>query len=130
MHTDNRPLSPHLQIYKRQLTSVMSILHRMTGIALSAGLFLLIYWLIAAASGPDAYAGAQAVLGGFPGQIVLLAFTISLFYHLFNGIRHLAWDAGKGLELRATYLSGYVVLGASAALTVIIWIVAYAAGGA
>ncbi|MEX0729974.1 MAG: succinate dehydrogenase, cytochrome b556 subunit [Aquisalimonadaceae bacterium] len=130
MQTDNRPLSPHLQVYKPQLTSVMSIAHRITGVGLSAGVLLLIYWLVAAASGPDAYATARSLLGGFLGQLVLMAFTFALFYHLCNGIRHLFWDAGKGLELQTTYLSGYLALGAGIALTVIVWIVAYTAGGA
>lgn len=130
MQTDNRPMSPHIQIYKPQLTSVMSILHRITGIALAPGVLLLIYWLVAAASGPQAFARAQSILGSFPGQTVLFGFTLAMSYHLFNGLRHLVWDAGMGMDLRSTYISGYLVMAATVVLTLLIWIVAYTVGGA
>ncbi len=129
MPSHNRPLSPHLQIYRWQLTSVMSILHRATGVALSAGALLLVYWFIAVAAGPDAFAAAQGLIGSFVGQVLLFGWTVALFYHLCNGIRHLFWDAGIGYELRTAYRSGWTVVIATAALSVIAWIAGYAAMG-
>ena len=127
MHSDNRPLSPHLQIYKLPLTAITSITHRITGAALALGLVLVVYWLAAAATGPVAYGQAQAVLGSFLGQIILFVFTFSLFYHLANGIRHLVWDTGAALDLESARLGSYLVLAAAAALTVILWVFAYLA---
>jgi len=92
MSNRERPLSPHLQVYKPQLTSVLSITHRGTGVALAAGTLLLLYWLLALADGPDSYARAQSLLGSWLGQVVLFGFTFALFYHLCNGIRHLLWQ--------------------------------------
>ena len=120
-----RPLSPHLQIYRPQLTSVLSFTHRGTGIALVAGTLVLVYWLLAAASGPEAYASAQALLGSWIGRLVLLGFSFSLFFHLCNGIRHLFWDAGLGFELKTAYASGAAVVVVSVAMTVIAWSLAY-----
>jgi succinate dehydrogenase / fumarate reductase cytochrome b subunit len=117
-----RPLSPHLQIYRWQLTSVMSILHRATGIALSAGGVLLVWWLVAAASGPEAYGAVQNFLGSWPGLVLLLGWTAALFYHLCNGIRHLVWDTGHALDLRSTYAGGWTVIAVSAILTALAWI--------
>jgi succinate dehydrogenase / fumarate reductase cytochrome b subunit len=117
-----RPLSPHLQIYRWQLTSVLSILHRLTGIALAVGAILLVSWLGAAADGPDSYAGFQAFLGSWIGLVLLFGWTVALFYHSCNGIRHLWWDTGRGLELKSVYLSGWTVLVATAALTILAWI--------
>ena len=94
----NRPISPHLQIYRFQLTSVLSILHRITGIALSVGTILLVYWLVAAASGPGAFATAAGLIGSWFGRLLLLGWTFALFFHLCNGIRHLFWDAGHRLR--------------------------------
>jgi len=126
MTTDKRPLSPHLQVYRPQLTSVLSILHRITGAALSIGTVLLVYWLIAAASGPEAYEHAQAVLGSMLGQLLLFLWTWALFYHLFNGIRHLFWDAGYGFEMEQVYKSGKGVVWASVILTFLCWLFAAA----
>lgn len=125
MQRRQRPLSPHLQIYRPQLTAVLSITHRGTGIVLVASTLLLVYWLVAAASGPEAYASAQALLASWIGRIVLLAFTFSLFFHLCNGIRHLFWDAGHGFELRAAYASGTAVVIVSIAMTLVAWGLAY-----
>ena len=125
MEKRERPLSPHLQIYRPQLTSVLSITHRATGLALILGTLVLVYWLLAAASGADAYASAQALLGSWLGRIVLLGFSFALFYHLCNGIRHLFWDAGLGFELKTAYASGHAVIIASISLTVIAWGLAY-----
>jgi succinate dehydrogenase / fumarate reductase cytochrome b subunit len=122
MMSDPRPLSPHLQVYRWQLTSVMSILHRISGIALSAGAILLVWWLVAAAEGVDAYAGVQAFLGSWIGLLMLFGWSLALFYHLCNGLRHLWWDSGHGLDLPSVYLGGWIVVGATAALTLIAWI--------
>ena len=129
MPSPERPLSPHLQVYRWQLTSVLSILHRASGIALSVGTLLLVYWLIAAAAGPESFATAQGFIGSILGRILLLGWSWALFYHLCNGIRHLFWDAGHGFELKTVYASGWTVVGASAVLTLIAWIAGYAARG-
>ena len=125
MEMRQRPLSPHLQIYRPQLTSVLSITHRATGIVLVAGTLVLVYWLICAASGAEAYASAQALLGSWIGRIVLLGFSFSLFFHLCNGIRHLFWDVGLGFELKTTYASGMAVVVVSVAMTLAAWGLAY-----
>ncbi len=114
-----RPLSPHLQVYKFQLTSVLSISHRATGIALSVGTLLLVWWLLAAAMGPQAYAQVHWFLGSWIGMLMLVGWAYSLFFHLCNGIRHLFWDAGYGLDLPTTYRSGWTVVAVSAALTLV-----------
>lgn len=124
-----RPLSPHLQVYRPQLTSVLSFLHRMTGVALAVGTLLLVWWLAAAASGADAFATVQGVIGTVIGQLLLFGWTFALFYHLMNGIRHLFWDAGYGYELTTAYRSGWAVVIVSAALTVLAWVLGYTAGG-
>jgi succinate dehydrogenase / fumarate reductase cytochrome b subunit len=117
-----RPLSPHLQVYKFQLTSVLSIMHRATGLALSVGTVFLVWWLLAAARGDAAYAKAQWFWGSWLGILMLLGWTASLFFHLCNGIRHLFWDGGHGYELPTVYRSGWSVVIATAVLTVIAWI--------
>ena len=123
-HTSNRPLSPHLQVYKPQLTSVLSILHRITGAVLAVGTLLVTYWLSALAGGPETFASANAILGSVLGKIVLFFWSWALFYHLANGIRHLIWDTGFGFDLPTVYLSGKIMVGASVALTVLLWLVA------
>ena len=123
MAQSERPLSPHLQIYRPQLTSILSITHRAAGVALAIGTLLLVYWLVATASGPAAYATAQAFIRSWFGLLILFGWSVALFYHLANGIRHLFWDAGYGFELKAAYASGYAVLVATGALTVIAWAV-------
>ena len=123
MTPDPRPLSPHLQVYRWQLTSVMSILHRLSGIALSAGAILLVWWLVAAAQGPEAYAGVQWFLGSWLGLLLLFAWSLALFYHLCNGLRHLWWDSGHGFELPQVYAGGWAVVGATGGLTLIVWII-------
>ncbi len=129
MEKSQRPLSPHLQIYRPQLTSVLSITHRATGIALVAGTLVLVYWLLAVASGAEAYASAQVLLGSWLGRVVLLGFSFALFYHLCNGIRHLFWDVGLGFELKTAYASGAAVVIVSIVMTVIAWGLAYAMRG-
>ncbi len=123
MAQDDRPLSPHLQVYRPQFTSVLSILHRLTGVALGLGALLLVYWLAAAAAGPAWFEGARAVAGSWFGWLVLLGFTWALFYHLCNGIRHLFWDIGMGFELATARLTGGCVVLASFALTGAAWVV-------
>ena len=118
----NRPLSPHLQVYRWQLTSVMSILHRATGIALAVGALYLATWVICATS-PRTYATFQAFNGSIVGRIVLGGWLFSAFYHLCNGIRHLFWDAGYGFALKDAYRSGWTVVGVSLLATVLSWIV-------
>ncbi len=105
-----RPLSPHLQVYKPQLTSVLSITHRASGVFLSAGAVFVVYWLYALSQGPQAFATAQALAGHWIGKLIGLALIFSVFFHLLNGIRHLLWDAGWGLELKPAYRSGWAVV--------------------
>lgn len=122
MARDTRPLSPGLQIYRPQLTSVLSFSHRITGIALSIGAVLLVVWLIAAAAGPQAYSTVQGFMRSWLGLVLLFGWTFSFFFHLCNGIRHLFWDAGYGFELRTIYASGWTVVAGSTLLTVGAWI--------
>jgi succinate dehydrogenase / fumarate reductase, cytochrome b subunit len=117
-----RPLSPHLQIYKPQLTSVLSIFHRATGVVLSIGSVFLVWWLVAAATGDDAFTAAQGFWASWLGMLLLFGWTFSLFFHLCNGIRHLVWDAGYGFDLKQTYASGWAVMATSTGLTLIAWI--------
>jgi len=124
-----RPLSPHLQVYRWQLTSVLSILHRITGVALAVGTLLLVYWLVATAAGPAAFATAQEFIGSILGRLLLFGWTAALFYHLLNGLRHLLWDAGRGFDLRTAYASGWTVVIGAAALSLLAWIAGYAARG-
>lgn len=129
MGQHQRPLSPHLQVYRLQLTSVLSIFHRITGMVLVGGLVLLTWWLIAAAAGPGAFGVAQAFLGSWFGLLVLFGISCALFYHLCNGVRHLIWDSGHLLEIEGVYRSGWVMLGAAVALTIVAWAIGLAVGG-
>lgn len=117
-----RPLSPHLQVYKPQITSVLSILHRITGVVLCLGLFVLGWWLLAAASGPEAYATFQDVAGSPIGIIALVGWSFALFYHLCSGVRHLLMDTGMFFTIPEIYKSGYATLAAAALLTAMFWI--------
>ena len=108
---------------------MLSILHRLTGVALAVGTLLLIYWLVATAAGPAAFTAAQEFIGSILGRLLLFGWTVALFYHLANGVRHLLWDAGRGFELRAAYASGWAVVIAAVALSLIAWIAAYASRG-
>ena len=123
--TDDRPLSPHIQIYRWQITMTLSILHRATGIALAVGTLLLAYWLIAAAAGPDTFATAQALIGSWFGRLLLFGWSYALFFHLCNGIRHLAWDAGWGFEIATTTSTGWFVVFASILVTLLAWVMGY-----
>lgn len=119
----HRPLSPHLQVYRWQLTSILSILHRATGIALAAGVLYLATWVVFASTSPATYQHFQSFNGSIVGRIVLGGWLYCLFYHLFNGIRHLFWDAGYGFEIKDAYRSGWFVVAASFLATAISWIV-------
>ncbi|HKK02886.1 MAG TPA: succinate dehydrogenase, cytochrome b556 subunit [Gammaproteobacteria bacterium] len=129
MTAGNRPLSPHLQIYRPQITSVLSISHRISGIVLTAGLLLLVYWLAALAAGDTAYAAALAVLGAWPVKLLLFLGSFAFFYHFANGLRHLWWDSGRGFEISEVNASGWVVLVAATLLTALVWAVLLLGGG-
>lgn len=125
----NRPLSPHLQIYRPMLSMMMSIVHRITGAALYFGTFLIVIWLVSAAAGPSAFATVQAIYGSFLGQFVLFGYTWALIHHAIGGIRHLIWDVGHGFGPERELLYR-LSLGGSIVLTIVIWIVGYALKGA
>lgn len=125
MAKPNRPLSPHLQVYRWGLHMVLSILHRATGVALGVGTLVLAWWLMALASGPDAFAQVQSCLSSWLGRLVLFGFTWALMLHLCNGIRHLVWDTGRGFDLAAVRVSNLLVLSGSAVLTVAAWVLGY-----
>ena len=124
------PLSPHLTIYRWPITMAASITHRVTGIALAGGTLFLTWWLIAAASGPDAY-GIFAAAAAHPlGKIVLFGFVWSLAFHLMNGVRHLAWDVGYGFKLPAARLTALIVYIGSVLIAAAVFAIGYFAGGA
>ncbi len=120
-----RPVSPHLGIYRWPITMVASILNRATGIALSVGSLLLVWWLVAAASGPQPFAAVQGFVASPLGLLMLLGWTASLFYHFFGGIRHLVWDAGHGLQKTDLNWVTYVILALTLAATILVWLVGY-----
>ncbi len=126
---DKRPLSPFMigPYYRPQLTSMLSITHRLTGLVLTLGSLFIAGWLVSLAAGPYWYTGYARHMLAWYGQLLLLGWSWATLYHLCNGIRHLFWDIGKGFELKAAYLSGYAVLAVSALLTVAVWLLAYAA---
>lgn len=119
-----RPLSPHLQIYKPMLTMMMSIVHRLTGMALYFGSLLLAWWLIAAATGPDYFSFVNDLAGTLIGKLVLFGYTWALIHHMFGGIRHFIWDTGRGFELPTIELMVRAGIVASLGLTVLIWALA------
>lgn len=125
----SRPLSPNIQIYRPQLTSVLSIANRITGVILTLGAVGLVIWLSAAADGPESYELTQEAIGSWAGRVVLFGCTFAFFLHLCGGIRHLVWDTVHGFELRSIYISGWTVVGASVVLTVVAWIASLFIGG-
>ncbi len=129
MADTQRPLSPHLQIYKWQVQMVTSILHRATGIALAAGLFLVVWGLLALAAGPAAFAYFKNFVGSAPGIILLLGWSWSLFYHLCQGIRHLVQDAGVGYEIPQFVCSSWLAVLTSLVLVALVWAYALFVGG-
>jgi succinate dehydrogenase / fumarate reductase cytochrome b subunit len=120
--SSTRPISPHLQIYRPQLTSVLSFAHRVTGVTLGVYSIALVTWLVAAAAGPRPFSAVQGFMQSISGQILLLGGTFCFFLHLCGGIRHLFWDSGRGFELGAIYASGWAVVAVSTALTVAAWV--------
>jgi len=120
-----RPLSPHLTVFRPLITMVMSIVHRITGGALYFGMLFLAWWLVAAASGPEAFATADVFFGSFIGRLVLFGFTWALIHHMLGGIRHLVWDTGVGLEPQTANRLAWATIIGSVAFTLIVWIVGY-----
>ncbi len=123
--TDKRPLSPHLQVYKPMLTMMMSIIHRITGAALYFGTFLLVWWLVAAASGPEYFDFVNGLFGSWFGRLVLFGYTWALLHHMIGGIRHFIWDTGRGFDLDTVEWMAKATPIASVALTILVWIIAY-----
>jgi succinate dehydrogenase / fumarate reductase cytochrome b subunit len=117
-----RPISPHLQIYRWYASMMMSILNRVTGLALSFGLLLLAWWLVALASGPDAFDTVHSLAGSWFGLLVMFGFTVVWAYHLLNGVRHLAWDAGYGFHPKEFRRTGIVVAVGTGVLTIVVWL--------
>lgn len=132
MSQRERPLSPFMlgQYYRFQITSAMSFLHRITGMVLSVGAFLLTLWLVAVAAGPEAYARFAACAASPLGKVVLAGIAFSLIYHLLNGLRHLVWDVGVGFSIKGLYTGGYIVAVLAALLTALLWYFGFTAGGA
>ncbi len=128
MAAHQRPLSPHLQVYSPQLTTVLSIMHRGTGMLLAVAAFALMGWLLAAAGDEEAFARFSGWAASVPGKIVLVAITASLVYHLFNGIRHLLWDIGWGFEISEVYKSGWIVVALTFVVTAALAYLGLAAG--
>lgn len=126
---DKRPLSPFMigPFYRPQLTSMLSITHRLTGLVVTLGSLFVTGWLIALAAGPQWYGLFSGVMLAWYGQVLLFAWSWAILFHLCNGIRHLGWDWGFGLDIKTAYLTGYSVVAASAVLTIAVWVVAYAA---
>lgn len=120
-----RPLSPHLQVYRWQISNTLSVLHRLTGVALALGLIALSYWLISLAGGAETYGAAMRVFAGPVGLLFLIGWTFSFLYHLLNGVRHLLWDAGYGFERTQRHVSGWLAvlgaLGLTACVCLVVW---------
>jgi succinate dehydrogenase / fumarate reductase cytochrome b subunit len=123
MTSSSRPLSPHLQVYRLPLVAVLSITHRVTGVALSAGTLLLAVWLGSAAYGPDAFDLVSGLLGSWLGLLILFGFTLAFYFHLCNGIRHLVWDIGRGFELTSVRRSNILVILGTLSLTLLTWLI-------
>ncbi|KAJ8606014.1 hypothetical protein CTAYLR_010512 [Chrysophaeum taylorii] len=122
----NRPLSPHLQVYRMLFTMAMSIVHRITGAALYFGTILMVYWLLAGASGAEAYNTATDLFGSFLGRLILFGFTWALMHHMLGGIRHFIWDTGHALDAKGRNWLARATLAGSLSLTLILWIIGYA----
>ena len=118
---DNRPLSPHLSIHKKVLTAVFSIFHRLTGIFLTLGSFLLVFWFLSILIGENFYNYFQIISSNFIFKVILFFWTLAFFYHLFNGVRYLFWSFSLGMELKTVYLSGYIIALLTIIATIIVW---------
>jgi len=127
MAQGQRPLSPHVQIYGWHFTMAVSILNRITGQAMAVGTILFTWWLTSLAAGADSFATVQALMNSWLGVLILIGFTAALFFHAASGIRHIIWDAGYGFAKETAKKSGAFVLGATAFLTVVFWLLALAA---
>jgi succinate dehydrogenase / fumarate reductase cytochrome b subunit len=125
--TQNRPLSPHLSIYKQIPTMVMSIVHRFTGMALYAGTLLVAWWLVAAASGEAYFDWVNGIFGSILGRLVLFGYTWALLHHMLGGIRHFIWDTGRGFDPATSTKMAWATLAGSITLTILVWIAGYAA---
>jgi succinate dehydrogenase / fumarate reductase cytochrome b subunit len=119
-----RPMSPHLEIWRWHITMATSIAHRATGVALYVGALIAAGWAIALAKGPQAYGAFKALLGSPLGLVVMFGLTVSFFYHLANGVRHLVWDAGHGLDVKSANASAVFVFAFTAAASIAVWVVA------
>jgi len=128
MAARQRPLSPHLQVYKPQITSFLSIVHRATGVVNAIGGLLIAAWLVCVASDAQCYVWCQQILASWFGKLALFAFSASLVYHLLNGIRHLLWDIGWGMEIETVVKTGYLVIALAIGLTGLLWFVALSGG--
>jgi succinate dehydrogenase / fumarate reductase, cytochrome b subunit len=126
----DRPMSPHLQVWRWHVTMAASILHRATGIALYVGALILAGWVIALAAGPDAFSAYHAALASPLGLLVLFGLTVSFLYHLANGVRHLVWDTGKGFEPKTADMTGWAAIAFGVVAAVLIWGVALLGMGA
>lgn len=115
----NRPLSPHMQIYRPQITSVLSILHRITGVGLTLGSVLIVWWLVAAAASPDYFAFVEGIVTSWLGVLLLTGSLWALWFHTLNGIRHLVWDTGRGFDLALVTKTGWAVVAGSVVLTLL-----------
>lgn len=122
---DQRPLSPHLQVYKPMLTTAMSIMHRITGVVLYFGSFLIVWWLVAAASGASYFSMVDGFFGSWFGRLILFGYTWTLIHHAIGGVRHLIWDTGRGFELAAVEWMARANLAGSVGLTILLWIIGY-----
>jgi len=123
-----RPLSPHLQVWRWHVTMLTSILHRASGVALYVGALILAGWAVSLAAGPDAYAAYQGLLASPLGRVVLFGLTLAVTYHLANGVRHLTWDAGHGLDVKSANASAVAVIAFTIVASVALWIAAAMAG--
>ena len=123
-----RPMSPHLDVWRWHITMASSIANRATGVALYVGALIGAAWAVALASGPDAYAGFKGLLGSPLGLVVMFGLTVSFFYHLANGIRHLVWDAGHGFDLKSANASAVFVFAFTAVASIVVWIIAAMTG--
>jgi succinate dehydrogenase / fumarate reductase cytochrome b subunit len=123
-----RPLSPHLQVWRWHITMFTSIAHRASGVALYVGALIAAAWAISLASGPQGYAAFKATMGSPLGKLVMLGLTLSFFYHLANGVRHLVWDAGRGFNIRSANASSVLVIAFAIAATLAIWVIAAMTG--
>ena len=123
-----RPLSPHTTIWRWHLTMATSILHRVSGCALYGGGLILAIWAITLAAGPEAYGTFKAVMGSFPGKIVMFALTLAVFYHLAKGVQHLIWDTGHGYKLETANMGAMITIAFAIVATIVVWILAAMTG--